>query len=101
MKMQIAFVIISFDELIGPDIPDHYRPATVLPLWDYTFKIDVAQRVVLGWHREPFLALFIWRSLWHCPGLQRVVHFQTEVVMKMTGSVLLNHESPRTALPAS
>src|SRR6266480_5961618 len=61
VKVQKPFVVISFNQLVSPDVPNHYCPTAILSLWNNPFKIQVRDRVVFSRHRQPFLVFLEWR----------------------------------------
>src|SRR4051812_36856141 len=99
--MQIAAVVVSFHQFIRTDVPHHHRAAAVLSFWNNAFEIEISERMIFGRHGKTFFGSLIRRSLGNSPGLQRVVHFKPEVIVKVTGIVLLNDETPCASLPAS
>ena len=59
--MELAFAQ-RFHRLLAVDIivaavPNHHRPAAVLPLWDYPLERGVLDRMILHLDGEVFFAL--------------------------------------------
>src|SRR5690606_14341808 len=73
------------------------RTAAVLALGDYTLEVDVLQRMVLGFHRQPLVGGVERRPLRHRPAFQYAAEFEPQVVMVGGRVVLVDDEA--VALP--
>src|SRR5262249_17905493 len=80
------------DRLPGPSIPQQHRATAVLSLGNDTLERPVFHRMILGAHREAFLAGVEARSLGNRPAEQDAVQLQAEVVVQARRGVLLHHE---------
>src|SRR5437868_12466189 len=80
---QEALVVISFDYLIGTNVPHHHCAATILTFRNYSFKIKIIDRMILGRHCKPSLLLLEWWTFGNGPGPKNVVHFEPKVIMQV------------------
>src|SRR5262249_49020413 len=73
-------------------IPDHYRTAAILALWDRALEPVVFDRVILNVNRQPFLARPEARRAGHRPPFHHAVEFEPEIVVQAAGRVLLDYK---------
>jgi hypothetical protein len=82
----------------GAPIPEENRAAPVLSLGDDALEASVLERVILGLHGEALVGRIEARPLRDCPAREDAADLQTEVVVKASRIVLLDHECRATAL---
>ncbi len=85
-------------------VPDHDRPRTVLALGDHALEARVLERVVLDVDREPLFSGIETRALGDRPARERAVELEPEIVVQLTGGMLVHDEaqsllSPRRSAP--
>src|SRR5215213_4985422 len=101
MEPQKAFVVVSFDQVIGANVPHHHRATAILALRDDAFKLKIIARVILSRHRE---SSFIFSERWtfrNGPRLKNLMHLEAKVVMQVTRSMFLNNKPAPASLPAA
>src|ERR1044071_710493 len=55
IKPQKTFVVVSLNQLVGAEIPNHHRAAAILSLRDDAFEVEIIDRMIFSRHREPSL----------------------------------------------
>src|SRR5436305_8345479 len=95
--MEFAFVIIPIDELIRSDVPNHHSSSPVLSLGNGSFEVEVPDGMVFGRHGEATLLQSIRHTFGNGPRFQHAIHLQPEIIMKMTGRMLLDYKFPLVA----
>src|SRR5260370_18699091 len=71
-------------------VPDHNRPAAVLPLRNDALKTAILHRMIFHLHREPFVAGKVARPLRNRPALQYTIPPKPKIVVQMRSRMLLN-----------
>ena len=73
-------------------VPDHHRPAAVLPLRNNAFKPAIVNRMIFDLHRESFVAGKITRPLRNRPALQHTIPPKPKIVVQVRSRLLLNNK---------
>lgn len=87
-----SFARISYRFPHAP-IPEHDGPTAILAVWNDAFEAAVFQRVIFDLHRETLHGRIEVGSFGDRPTLEHAIEFQTEVVVKVGGIVLLDDET--------
>jgi hypothetical protein len=99
-ELQVALLQRGFDVVglwrPGTRVPQHHDAGAVAGR-NHALELAVLDGVILDVHREPLDGGIERRSLGHRPRQQHAVVLQAEVVVQVTGQVLLHAEEPRRA----
>src|SRR5437762_895970 len=90
-----AFGIFSagkVERLVGTAIPEHHGPAAVLAARNDALEAVVLDRMILDFDGEPSRRWIEARSLRDGPALHDAAELEPEVVVEVTGGVLLDDE---------
>src|SRR5262249_10279377 len=90
----------SFDESFAPifernpfaAVPDDYAARAVVAGWDHSLEVAVLERVIFDSDRESLVVLIVARTAGDGPRSEHTVHLEAEIVMKLSGRVLVHDE---------
>ena len=94
-ELELALPIAGFgiaDRFPMPAVPQEHGAGAVLLGRNDALEVTVFERVILDVHREPLVRRVEARSLRDGPTQQDAVQLESEVVVKVRGSVLLDDE---------
>lgn len=94
LALGIGFVRIAFGLPDAP-VPDDHVARAVMAFGDMAFEIGVVQRVVLYVHGQAAHLRVQRGPFGDCPAFQRAIELQAEVVVQVTGVMLLDAELQR------
>ncbi len=87
------FGSLRIDHLVGAVVPYDYVAGAVVPFRDDAFEATVVQRMIFSFDGKAFVGRIKGGSFRDRPGSQHPLHFQTKIVMKAGGSMLLDDET--------
>src|SRR5882757_5889804 len=81
-----------------PLVPNHHRPAAVLPLRNDAFKTAVLNRMIFYLYSESFIGGNVARPLRNGPALQHAIPPKPKIVVQVRSRMLLNDKQQRLLL---